>query len=283
MTMSNTLRKNFKRSDYTYWYRLAEEVFGNLIPHLTDEKIAQLAPKRDNWFPIPLFSETEIKDVANRPDPHIDFKILAKDRIRMGMRCNTIASVEKMRNILNALQTVEKQELLVEMGKLDNDFQTQVLVKIKEKNFAHIDGYECKFSVRSNKIDDQAIHQVFNQVDKIREEGTKRLREEKLRLNPETPVLEIAFAIIKQDSNLFKQKLSQMKRMYQICIGIKTAVELRAEKKMLEKNLNDRWIIKQRCSKCGKEYSGSKEGLRFCDKDGMRIIDVKERKESQTS
>jgi DNA-directed RNA polymerase subunit RPC12/RpoP len=68
--------------------------------------------------------------------------------------------------------------------------------------------------------------------------------------------------------------------MYQICIGIKTATELRAEKKKLEKNLNDQWIIKYRCSKCGKEYASSKEGLRFCDQDGMRIIAVKERKES---
>ncbi|MGD0406608.1 MAG: hypothetical protein ABSB10_08180 [Candidatus Bathyarchaeia archaeon] len=280
MAMSNTLRDNFKLSDYTHWYRLAEEVFGNLIPQLSDEKIAQLTPKKGYWFPIPLFSETEIKDVANRPDPHIDFKIGENETIRIGMRCNTIASVEKMRNILNEMQTVEKQEFLVEMGKLDDGFQTQVLVKIKEINFSHIDGYECKFIAQSNKIDDQVIHQVFHEVDTIREEGTRRLKEEQLRLNPETPVLDITFVTIKQDSNLFKQKLSQMKRMYQICIGIKTATELRAEKKKLEKNLNDQWIIKYRCSKCGKEYASSKEGLRFCDQDGMRIIAVKERKES---
>jgi hypothetical protein len=76
MNKPSDVKSNFKRPDYAYWYRLAEKVFGSLIPHLSNEEIDQLKPKRANWFPIPLSSETDIKEVANRPDPLIDFKIL---------------------------------------------------------------------------------------------------------------------------------------------------------------------------------------------------------------
>ena len=279
MAKSSNVQDNFKRSDYAYWYRLAEEVFGALIPHLSDEEITELTPKRANWVPIPLSSENDIKDVANRPDPHVDFKILDDGTIRIGMRCNTVASVEKLGNILDAVQTAEKQEFVSEMGKLDDDFHTQVLNKIKETNFAHVNSYECKLSVRSNKMNDELINQLFNKIKEIREEGTKRLKEEHLSLNPETPVLEIAFTTIKQDPKVFKHKLSQMKRMYEICLSVKTTSELRAQKKKLQKMQNTQWIIKLKCSKCGKEFaSNSQTGLRFCDMDDMRIIAIKEKK-----
>lgn len=278
MAQSKNTEGKFKPSDYAYWYRLAEEVFGTLIPHLNDEEIAQLTPKKANWFAIPLSSENEIKDVANRPDPHIDFKIKDDGTLRIGMRCNTVASVEKMMNILDESQTVEKQEFLTEMRKLENDFQTQILNKIKETNFAHVDGYECKLIITSNKIDSELIDKLFSEIKDIREVGKRRLKEEHLSVNPETPVLDIAFTAIKQDPKIFKHKLSQMKRMYEICLSVKTSSELRAQKKKLQKTQYIQWITKLKCSKCGKEFPpNSQAGMRFCNVDGMRIIAVKEK------
>jgi hypothetical protein len=152
------------------------------------------------------------------------------------MRCNTVASVEKIMNILDEIQTSEKQELISEMGKLDDGFHTQVLNKIKETNFAHIDAYERKFSMRSNRIDNKLTDQLFNEIKEIREEGKRRLKQEHLSLNPETPVLDITFTTIKQDPKVFKHKLSQIKRMYEICLSVKTSSELRVQKKKLPKN-----------------------------------------------
>lgn len=238
-----------------------------------------MTPKKANWFAIPLATENEIKEVANRSDPHIDFKIKDDRTIRIGMRCNTVASVEKMNNILDEMQTGEKQELLTEMRNLDNDFQTQILKKIKESNFAHVDGYECRLITTSNKIDDVMIDRVFNEIERIREDGKRRFKEEHLIVNPETPVLDIAFTTIKQDPKIFKHKLSQMKRMYEICLSVKTPSELRAQKKKFQKTQHTQWITKLKCSKCGKEFaSSSLSGMRFCDIDGMRIIAVKEKK-----
>ena len=93
------------------------------------------------------------------------------------MRCNTVASVEKMMNILDESQTVEKQEFLTEIRKLENDFHTQILNKIKETNFAHVDGYECKLIITSNKIDSELIDKLFSEIKDIREVGKRRLKE----------------------------------------------------------------------------------------------------------
>lgn len=278
--------------DYSFWYRLAEEVFGSLIPHLSREEIAELTPKRTNWFAIPLASETDIKDVANRPDPHIDFKLQDDNTVRIGMRCNTVASVEKMENILDSLQSREKHELVEEMKKLDGDFHTQVLAKIKERNFAQVPDYDLMFDIPSNRVDELAIAKIFEKVKAIRDEGKRRMQQEEeeeenhhRNLNPETPVLDICFVTIKRDPDLFKKKLLQMKRMYEICLSIKTATELQSErrKEMLAMRSNNasnqEFVIKYKCSKCGKEYShDSTTGMKFCDQDGMRIIIVKEPK-----
>lgn len=252
-------------------------MFGdNLIPHLSDDQITKFTPQRSNWFPIPLASEVRVDEVANRPDPHIDFKIFDDGTIRIGMRCNTVASVEKIKNILDSLQNEERQELISEMRKLDDSFQTQILAKIKETNYAHVDDYRVKFAKASNQIDQQTIDQIFASLDTIREEGRKRMKDENLTLNPETPVLDVTFVKISQDPVVFKQKLTQMKRMYEICLRVRTSSELRKERKSVESRQAQK-ITKLRCSKCGKEYTADTAGtLKFCDEDGMRIITVKE-------
>ena len=61
MAQSKNTEGKFKPSDYAYWYRLAEEVFGTLIPHLNDEEIAQLTPKKANWFAILFLWRMKLK------------------------------------------------------------------------------------------------------------------------------------------------------------------------------------------------------------------------------
>lgn len=223
-------------NDYVSWYRSAQEVLGPLIPSLSDEEIKAVSPKRANWFAIPLPSESSVEDVANRPDPHIDFKLMDdRRRIRIGIRCNTIASVEKLENILNSLHDQEKSELISEMQKLDGEFKTQVMAKIKETNFAHVDGYDTKFEISSNKIDESAINQVFDAARTIRNNGMVRKKDEGLSLNPETPVIDLCYVTIDADPSLFKEKLLQMKRMYEICLRVKTSSELRDEWKKKQK------------------------------------------------
>ncbi|MHB8568494.1 MAG: TFIIB-type zinc ribbon-containing protein [Nitrososphaerales archaeon] len=261
--------------DYVRWYRLAEEVFGKIIPHLTEEQIHELTPKRSDWFPIPLASEIDTIDVANRPGPHIDFKSLDDDMIRIGMRFNTVGSVDKMMNILDSLHNEDRTVLISEMKKLDDDYQTQVLAKIKETNYAQVDSYRTEMIVQSNRIDQKIIDQIFQKVKSVREEGRQRMNDEGLSLNPVTPVLDMAFVIVNQDPEIFKEKLGKMKRMYEISLSIKTTPELNKERKKL-RAAKPVMIIKFKCSRCGKEYSKDQAtNIRFCESDGMRIIPVR--------
>jgi hypothetical protein len=116
------------RSNYVPWYRLAQDVLGDLLPNLSDAEIVSRV-SRLNYLIFPLEGETTKDEAANRPDPHIDIK-LGERTIRIGLRCNSIASVEKMRNILDSFHSKEKQELLNELEKLDDDFQTAIYSKI---------------------------------------------------------------------------------------------------------------------------------------------------------
>lgn len=262
--------------DYIAWYRLAQEVLGTLIPALTDEEIRAVSPRRANWFAVPLASESSANEVANRHDPHVDFKLTDDGRrIRIGIRCNTVASVEKLENILNSFHGNEKADLVSEMQKLDGDFQTRVMAKIKETNFAHVDGYETKFEIASNSINDNVIEEIFEATRRIRNAGIVRKKDESLSLNPETPVLDLCYVTVSAEPSIFKEKLNQMKRIYEICLCVRTSSELREEsrkRKVDEEDFETKYV----CAKCAKEFPvGSARGMRFCDEDGMRIVAVK--------
>jgi DNA-directed RNA polymerase subunit RPC12/RpoP len=267
--------------DYAPWYRLAQEVFDTLIPQLSDQEIKALSAKRANWFAIPVASEASIEEVANRQEPHLDFKLMDDGKsIRIGIRCNTVSSVEKLENILNSFHTVEKDNLIAEMRKLDGDFKTQVMSKIKETNFARVDAYERKFEIVSNSINENYIHQIFATARTIRDSGTARKRDKDLRLNPETPVIDLCYTVIDAEPPIFKAKLLQLKRIYEICLSVKTSSELREEEeKKRRKSVESRHtdlVTKYVCSKCGKEVQADPtHRLRFCDQDGMRIVAVK--------
>jgi DNA-directed RNA polymerase subunit RPC12/RpoP len=65
--------------------------------------------------------------------------------------------------------------------------------------------------------------------------------------------------------------------MYQICLSVKTSPELKAQKRKMQQTANQ-WVIRYICPKCGKEFPPDQSKMRFCEKDGMRIIEVKTRK-----
>jgi hypothetical protein len=126
---------SFDKSDFLQWVRLSEEILGSsLVAHLPDEKVLELVSNRGGWIGLPLPGEFDKEEIENRPDPHIDLK-LRSNTIRIGMRCNTVKSIEKLANILEAAHSREKEELIAHMKRLDDDFATEVYSKIKERNF----------------------------------------------------------------------------------------------------------------------------------------------------
>ena len=123
--------------------------------------------------------------------------------------------------------------------------------------------------MQTNKIDESAIDRMFERAKQIRTEGVDRMKDENKPYNPVTPVIDIAFATIaKNDEQLFKSKLSQLKPMYETCLMVKTTSALKAEMRRKSKTRETIYC----CSKCGKKYSKDEaRSKKFCDLDGMRI------------
>ncbi len=211
--------------------------------------------------------ETSKEEIENRPDPHIDLR-LHGSTVNIGLRCNTVSSVEKLQNILENYHSKEKGALLESMRHLDDDFQTAVYAKIKEHNWSERAIYDPQFQMQTSKIDESAINRMFERAKQIRTEGVNRKKDEK-KPNPVTPVIDIAFATIaKNDEQLFKSKLSQLKPMYETCLMVKTTSALKAEMRRKSKTREAIYC----CSKCGKKYSKDEaRSKKFCDLDGMRI------------
>ena len=143
------------KSDYIPFFRLSEVVLQDLLPKIPDEEIVSLV-SNSNWVALPLPGETSKEEIENRPDPHIDLRLNGAT-MRIGLRCNTVSSVEKLQNILTEYHSREKDALLEAMKRIDDDFETVVYAKIKEHNWSERAIYDPQFQMQTNKIDETSI------------------------------------------------------------------------------------------------------------------------------
>lgn len=256
-----------RKKQYLKWYRIAEKVLSDLLPPLTDDQILELI-SREDWFIFPLQYEADRRQAINRPLPHIDMTLRKEGKIRIGIRCNTVKSVENLKNILHDIHHREREELLQRLSSLGDDFQTLVLDKQKEYNFAQTPKHECMYSVQSNKVNEEKIQELFNTVEQIRDKGRRRMKEEELKHLPEAPVIDLVVIIIPLNEETFGQKLLVIRSIFEICAQIKTKAEIKRELKKLPKEME---LVGFRCERCNVEYPVQNERKRFCEKCGMRV------------
>jgi len=262
------------KEEYIHFFRLAETVLQDGIPKLSDGEIIALV-SNVNWVAFPLQEEETMEEIENRPDPHIDLRLL-DSTVRIGLRCNTVRSVDKLQNILLDYHLSEKAVLVDSMRKLDDDFETMVYAKIKEHNWSERGDYQRRFQRQTNQLDTAGIEEMFQRSSEIREEGKRRMKEEGLPHNPVTPVIEIAFTTIDRlNDQLYLSKLSQLKPMFEACLKVKTEAAIRAEER---KNVSKKVIPRKTnfsCPKCGKQFTDAEaRQKKFCDVDGMKIRTV---------
>lgn len=249
---------------YIKWFKIAREVLGgNLVGELNDEDIVKWV-SNEEWLMLPLTTEVDLEAAKNRWDPNIyitlDETNSGREKIGIGLTCNTIKSVEKMQNILDSYHNPEREGLLSALKKLDNTFKASVSRKIKENHFAQRPKYISlpKLEIESNKIDENWIKETFRETSEIRKKG-QELMEVRGKSHPiESPTVELAYCQISMDENIFRKKLQELKPVFEACLHIKRSSELEKEKK----KLRDSQIVLI-CEKCRKivseqEYSKSK-------------------------
>lgn len=262
---------------YIKLYNIAyEELGSNLVRKLSDSEVINWI-SRENWLMLPLPAETKMENAKNRWNPNIYiilYKINSgKEKIGVGLTCNTIDSVEKMRNILDSYHNPERESLLSALKKLDKTFTASVSSKIKENHFAQSPDYERKLEIKSNQIDDKIIKNIFQITDEIRKRGIKLMESRGTSHPIEAPTFELAYCEFQMNEDIYRKKLQELKPVFETCLHVKRSGELEREKKKIE----DSQII-LKCKKCGKtvtedEYVKNK----FCPKCKSLIMRFKKK------
>lgn len=242
-----------------------------MIPSLKDEDAPQQISSRD-WFAFPLPTETERKQVVNRPDPHIDITLREPGKIRVGIRCNTLRSVEKLKNILDGYHRQEKDQLVKQLAALDDRFVTIVISKQKEYNFAEAPRHETLFHAKTNTLDEEKIREIFHLVGDIRQRGVDKKRDQALSFLPEAPVIDIVAVLLPLDEEIFRLALGKIGPIFETCLRIETSAEIARERKRIAKETPKTVFVGFRCPRCQTKFPKQEgAGLRFCPTCGTRI------------
>ena len=237
-----------KLREYVKLYQIARLQLPSLIPELTEFEIRQQVSARD-WLIFPLFSEADRKEGVNRPDPHIDITLREPEKVRIGIRCNTIKSVDKLKNILNGYHAAEKDKLLLLMNSLDDRFITSIINKQKEYNFAQMPKHETIFQEKSNSINGIKIMEMFELIDKIRQRGIEKRKEQGVSFLPEAPVIDLTYVSVPLEEEAYRLAMIEIGKIYELCIRIKTISEIETIQK--ESNKRKKVIFQGYiCTKC---------------------------------
>lgn len=259
-----------KIQDYIKWYKIAKDVLPNLIPSLNEDEIKENISSKD-WLIFPLPSEEGKQEAVNRPDPHIDITLRDPGKIRIGIRCNTIKSVEKLKNILERHHLKEKIQLIQQMRALDDRFSTQIISKQKEYNFAQAPKHETLFIAKSNIIDEAAIKNIFNVVDEIRQRGLDKKSEQSLHFLPEAPVIDLVVISMPLDEENFRSALAMIGPIFETCRRVKTRSEINFERRKSKKAKMKTHFEEYTCYKCHIKLPIDSNS-RFCPNCGAYLL-----------
>lgn len=211
-------------------YRITESSLPTLVPKVTDEQINKFV-SNNKWLVIPTNFEFDKKDSINRPDPNMFINLRHSGKIELGIVCNTLKSVERMKNILHGFSTTEKTQLITELNTLDETFFTTLEKKIKPDNYAQTPIYEADFEIRCQLIDNAALQLIFQRAEEILVEGRLEKEQRKISWLPVSPHLNLALVWLDDKDDIFEEKVKQLERVYEIALRIKTDKEIEEEER----------------------------------------------------
>jgi hypothetical protein len=224
----NSAKPSNWKSKYIAWYRAVESVFGDDVPHLTDEKITDYVSNED-WIIVPVVGEEDKEDAKKADRPNLFFYLSEEGKISFGITYDKLESVERLRNIISPFNEKERNEIIEKLAALDNAFLTKVYRKIKKNYWAESPTYEEVFVEHSNKMNNEQFLELFKTVDKIMDERNLLEKGKKYRL---APAINIVNVEIDREQNNFKKMLSKTKPIYEVTLKVRTREEF--EKEIIE-------------------------------------------------
>jgi hypothetical protein len=242
-------------------YKISESTLTGLIPNLSDEEIVQFISS-NRWVVIPTSYEKGKKESINRPDPNMYISLRHEGKIELGLVCNTLASIQRMKNIFSDFHSQDKGLLIEKLGRLDDDFKTTLEKKLKPTNYAQTPIHEVDSEVQSNTLDEKNFKMLFERAEEILEEGRAEMKNRGIHWLPISPHLHITTLLLEENNEIFKEKLKKLKPVYEIALRIKTdeqineITEKAKQELILQKQLLFRQYVEELKNKgvTGEEY-----------------------------
>ena len=211
---------------YSKLYTIAESVFGESIPKLSGINIEGFI-SNENWLIIPKGKEQNLKDAISRDDPNLYFSFDSIGQVDIGIFCNTLESVRRLRNLLHSFHTVEKQKLVEQLLKLSPDFQTLIMRKVKENYHGQTPIYNPVLDFPTNTINEEKLGQIFQKIDLIMQESDNIMKVDKKTWRVLAPVIELARIKVQNNDTEFKKALAELKPIYEIVLRLKSDNEIK--------------------------------------------------------
>ena len=218
------------KSKYIGWYRHLESIFGNLVPHLTDEEIIGYVSDKD-WIIVPIAGEEDRRDAKLADRPNLFFDLSHEDKISFGIAYDKLNSVRRLRNILSPFNAQERDEMIQQLNTLDDSFVTKAVRKTKRFYWGESPSYEDAFVQGSNKMDYEQFSELFEVVDKIMNERKLLEKGKKYQL---APSVDIISSEVRREETEFKEKLSKIKPIYEVVVEVRTEEEVEEERRQQE-------------------------------------------------
>lgn len=218
--MTNGKTQNWT-SKYIIWYRILEQVFGILVPHLSDHEISRYVSEKD-WMIIPLSSESDKEKAKLAPRPNLYIDLSQEGWISFGIVYEKLDSVKNLRNIISPYNERERNELIAKLATLDDNFLTTVNRKIKRHHHSETPDYEAAFEQKSNKMDYDQFVKVFKVVDEILNERGLLDAKRKYQL---APTIGLVYGETKREEKAFKEALLKIKPIYEKTVKVRTEEE----------------------------------------------------------
>jgi hypothetical protein len=154
---------------------------------------------------------------------------LEENKVVIGLVFNTIKSVDKAKNILTSFHQKERDELEKNLKNLDDEYETILNIKTKEYNRRQSPKYTPVMKITTNKLDENFIIKMFEQVVQIRKEGKEKAKYARMenRFYFEGPIINLARIEIKSDENEFKKRILELRDIFLICSSVKTDSKIR--------------------------------------------------------
>lgn len=218
-----------EKNEYVKWYKFARATVGDskLILERTDLDIKNQISEK-NW--LNLSPAKNLENVPSSVNPNIWFSIDGGIGY-IGLHFNSKDSMKKIRNIMSSVCNEQKTELMNLMKDLDDTWETTLRKKIKKSHPMQSPDYDFGWEIPANKLNEEAIEELFNRSQKIYYDGKRKTEMEKGmgKYYSETPVLNLVECNFSLNENEFKKQILIVHKILEICYDVKTDAQTNKE------------------------------------------------------